>query len=320
MLAGLCAAAVIVVVALLWPRHEPATKAAAHADAGAAAGTARGGKATAVDDLTKNQSNKDSLRSQGSETELGKLFASAAECGDRYRCEPLKVLTSLAARPGSDAALPPVVRFALSLWAAPTTQQEDPQVRIADAVLRSFAESIAAPRPDADAQQRLLGEELQRTLATCNASVRPVVYGFLGSPAEFKLSQAEALLSREAERPDRSEEDVALAARSLAAYGGALALARRWVAAGTPHAARAAVGLLGGYAADGPADAAAVRELLATLAGNPQLPADAGLRLLDHLADMQDRTLLHSAAKLEHHTDATVRQRASRVVAELSKR
>lgn len=320
MLAGLCVAAVIVAVVLCWPRHEPATKIDLHAETGTAAESARGEKAKVVDALTKNQSTKDSLLSRDSESKLGKLFASAAECGDRYRCEPLKVLTSLAARPAPDAALPPVVRFALSLWAAPATQQSDSQVRIADAVLRSFAESVAAPRPDADVQQRLLGEELQRTLATCSASVRPVVYAFLGSPGEFTLSPAEALLTGEAERQDRSAEDVALAARSLAAYGDALALARRWVAAGTPQAARAAVGLLGGYASDGPADAAAVRELLTTLAGNPQLPADAALHLLEHLADMQDRTLLQSAAKLEHHTDATVRLRASGVIAELSKR
>lgn len=248
---------------------------------------------------------------------LQELFEKAAACGDRYHCPPLATLTQLASEQRPSSQLPAVVRLALAFWADPKTQQLDPQVRIADAVLRSFAESLAARGPDAAQLQKNLCDELGKALDGCSASMRPPIYAFLGSPGAFRLEPAESLLLSEAERADRSPADTLNAARSLAAYDDALDRARRWVHAGTPQAARAAVGLLGGYAAEDPQQGAAVRDLLATLARSPQLPADAALMLLEHLAAMEDREMVASAKQLQQHADAGVRRRAAEVAAQL---
>ncbi len=251
---------------------------------------------------------------------LQELFANAAASGDRYHCPPLATLIEMASDSRPASQLPAVVRVALAVWAAPSTQQPDPLlVRIADAVLRSFAESLPSRGQEAAHLQEALCQELGKTLDGGNASMRPPIYAFLGSPGAFRLASAESLLRSEAERADRSPDETLNAARSLATYDDALDHARRWVRAGTPLSARAAVGLLGGYAVAAPQQAAVVRELLATLARSPQLPEDAALKLLAHLADMEDRAMLASAEQLQQHANEVVRRRATEVASQLRK-
>lgn len=307
----------IVVLGAIGVRHLVAHTPSADPSAGQQLAHTARSETPNVRPLSMSDSPQTAQDSDPSEPALKELFARAADCGDRYRCPPLATLTKLASEPRPASELPAVVRVALAIWADPKTQQSDPQVRIADAVLRSFAESLPARGPDTTQLQKHLGEALAKALDGGSASMRPSIYAFLGSPGAFRLAPAEGLLRSEAERTDRLPDDTTSAARSLAAYDDALDHARRWVLSGTPQSSRAAVALLGGFAAETPQQGMAVRELLTALAHSPQLPAAAASNLLDHLADMKDRKMLSSAEHLQHHADGAVQARATEVASQL---
>lgn len=248
--------------------------------------------------------------------DLAGLFAAASVCGDRYHCPPLATLCGLAAQPPSAAELPPVVRAALAIWGRAQLPRDATDVRVADAVLRSFAEALTESGDRHGSSQRLC-DELGQLLERGQPAIRPTVYAFLGSPGAFQVAGAVELLQHEVERGDRTAEDVIDAGRSLAPFAAALPLAQRWLHEGPLHEVRAAAGVLTSYGAETPEQAALARQLLHRLARHPRLPADAAHLLLQRFAESEDAAFAPALRVLLRHPDATVREHAKSVSREL---
>ena len=234
---------------------------------------------------------------------IRKLFDEAEACGDRYHCPPLDKLAERAARPGETR----VLQVAFDLMADPKVGTFERMFQMASATARAWAaaRTTGGHKLSID-DERELRAGVMRLLARADNAVP--AHAFVGY-----LSDARAILEREAIDPRRGNDEVHSAIRSLRDVEPDLTTVKAWLAAKDERPMVAGALLLDAF------DHARIRAddeiaMILAFARRTETDAEAARIVAKHAADHADPAFAPVLHAFEHHADAAVRQVAAQAL------
>jgi hypothetical protein len=234
---------------------------------------------------------------------IKKLFEQAEACGDRFHCPPLQQLQDRAARPGELR----VLEVAFDIMADPRTGTFERMFQMASAVARAWAaERTTQGHKLSIDDERSLRAGVMRLLARPDNAVP--AHAFVGY-----LSDARAILEREALDPRRGNDEVHSAIRSLRDLEPDLSTVKTWLAGHDERSMVAGALLLdafdhGKLKGDGEA------QMVIGFARRTDSDAEAARIVAKHAADHEDAAFAPALQAFAKHADAKVRDIANQAL------
>jgi hypothetical protein len=234
---------------------------------------------------------------------IRKLFDEAESCGDRYHCPALDKLAERAERPGEVR----VLQVAFDIMSDPRTNTFERMFQMASATARAWAaaRSTQGKKLSID-DERELRAGVMRLLGRADNAVP--AHSFVGY-----LSDARAILEKEALDPRRGNDEVHSAIRSLRDLEPDLSTVKTWLAAKDERPMVAGALMLDGFDHDklkGDDEA----QMVIAFARRADTDPEAARIIARHAAAHGEPAFAPALRAFEHHGDPSVREIAKQAL------